>query len=253
MAASDTLVTFELFRVPAARVPAAIARMASDRVRLRRTPGARFVKLLGTGDGETFDLRDVDARTWAVLVVWDHPLAATAYARRSPVAGGWRALAEEAWRAELRPLACRGRWSGVEPFGGPASGGWRGPVAAITRARLSWPRMLRFWRAVQPVSADLRHVDGLRLSVGIGEAPVGLQGTFSIWDDAVALTDFAYRRSAHRTVVEATPLEGWYREELFARFAVERSSGTIFGSNPLAGIDAHPPGQSPGQVSRRSS
>ena len=39
-----------------------------------------------------------------------------------------------------------------------------------------------FWRAVPPVSLDLAGRPGLRLAVGIGEAPVGLQGTFSLWE-----------------------------------------------------------------------
>ena len=233
MSIPPPLVTLELFRVPPRRVPAALGRMATDRARLRRTPGARFAKLLGTGDGETFDVRDADPRTWAVLIAWDHPLAAESYRLRSPVAGGWRALAEEAWRAELRPLAARGHWSGSQPFGDPSPEGWPGPVAAVTRARLSWSRMRRFWQAVPPVTADLRRADGLRLAVGIGEAPIGLQGTFSLWADSSALTRFAYRRPAHRAVIDATPAERWYAEELFARFAVVRAAGTIFGREPL--------------------
>jgi hypothetical protein len=82
------------------------------------------------------------------------------------------------------------------------------------------------------VVADLRGAAGLRLSLGIGEAPVGLQGTFSLWDSQRDLVDFAYRGAAHRDVVARTGPERWYAEELFARFAVLDVQGTHQGRRP---------------------
>ena len=114
----------------------------------------------------------------------------------------------------MRPLASRGRWSGREPFGDPPPQPCTGPVAAITRARLRGSRALTFWRAVPPVSARLATAPGLRVALGIGEAPVGLQGTFSMWDDADALQAFAYGTPEHADAVRRTPQVGWYREEL---------------------------------------
>jgi hypothetical protein len=87
---------------------------------------------------------------------------------------------------------------------------------------------------VPPVSADLATVTGLKLAIGIGEAPVGLQGTFSLWQSNAALNDFAHRRQAHSDVVGRTEAERWYREELFARFAVRSIAGTFAGHEPLA-------------------
>jgi hypothetical protein len=107
-------------------------------------------------------------------------------------------------------------------------------VAAVTRARLAVTRSATFWRAVPPVSADLAGRPGLRLAVGIGEAPVGLQGTFSLWESARALRDFAYAGAPHREVVERTEGERWYAEELFARFAVVDAAGSVDGRDPLA-------------------
>jgi len=124
--------------------------MAADRRPLRRTPGLRFAKLLGTGSGRTFTVRDADPRRWAVLAVWDDAAAADAFAHGT-VIGGWRRLAEEEWTARLRPLAARGLWSRQEPFGRPWPQRWDGPVAAITRARLVPRKALAFWRAVPPV------------------------------------------------------------------------------------------------------
>jgi hypothetical protein len=66
----------------------------------------------------------------------------------------------------------------------------------------------------------------------MGEWPVGLQGTFSLWESTKALTEFAYA-GPHRDVIKRTPDERWYIEELFARFAVLDSVGTVDGMAPL--------------------
>ena len=50
------LVTLHLWGVPDKRVPAALLRMARDRGPLRRIPGLRFAKLLGTGKTSTSNL-----------------------------------------------------------------------------------------------------------------------------------------------------------------------------------------------------
>ena len=70
---------------------------------------------------------------------------------------------------------------------------------------------------------------GLRLAVGIGEAPIGLQGTFSLWDSPAALNDFAHRREPHVDAIRRTATEGWYAEELFARFEVLSVDGEFAG------------------------
>jgi hypothetical protein len=227
------LVTLHLWRVPRRAVPAAVLRMGVDRRAVRGTAGVRFAKLLGTGDGGTFTPRDADPRRWGLLASWSDRASARAF-ERSTVAARWGRLAEETWRVELRPLSARGRWSGREPFGAPAGGRWDGPVAAVTRARLRPTRNRAFWRAVPAVVADLREQPGLRLAVGIGEAPVGLQGTFSLWESAAALRRFAYAGAAHSAVVARTGPERWYAEELFARFAVEAADGSVDGRDPLA-------------------
>jgi hypothetical protein len=225
------LVTLHLFGVTPVGAPRALVRMGLDRRPLARTPGLRFWKLLGTGDGRTFTVRDADPLRWGLLAVWADPGALVAFERTSPVSAAWRRLATERWRADMLPVRSRGTWAGLDPFRPLAAGGPE-PVAAVTRARLAPGHMRRFWRAVPPVSADLQTADGLRLAVGIGEAPVGLQGTFSVWDSATALADYAYRGAPHRAAVARTPEEGWYAEEMFARFRVLQTTGTIDGRNP---------------------
>jgi hypothetical protein len=214
------------------RVGPALLRMATGRRALRRVPGLGFAKLLGTGSGESFTLRDADPRHWALLTVFADEGAADRFGA-GPLVGRWRGSATEELSVRLRPLTARGRWSGQEPFtAGTSTAQVEGPVAALTRARLRPSRALGFWRSVPPVVADLRGAPGLRLSLGIGEAPVGLQGTFSVWGSQRDLVDFAYRGAAHRDVVARTGPERWYAEELFARFAVLDVQGTYRGRRP---------------------
>ena len=219
------LVTLHVWRVPRAKVAAALARMSVDRGRARRTPGVSFAKMLGTGHG--FRLRDADPTRWAKLSTWSQR-------GTDPVAASWALLAEETLRLDLRPLASSGRWSGREPFGSPVLRRYDGPLAALTRARLVPTRAAAFWRAVPRVHAELLHSAGLRASLAVGEAPVGLQGTFSLWESAAALRAFAYDGAAHREAIAQTTRTGWYAEELFARFEVVGLEGTFDGKELLA-------------------
>ena len=232
MTAVPDVVTLHVWGVAGHSVPGAMARMATHRGLLRSGAGRpAFAKLLGTGDGRTFTVRDADPRHWGVLATWDRAADADAF-ERGPVARSWARVAEERLRVTLRPIASRGEWSRRRPFGDPVPSRYDGPVAALTRARITARRTVQFWRSVPPVSADLHRSTGLRLAVGIGEAPIGLQGTFSLWDSAGSLTDFAHGRAPHQEVVRRTAELGWYAEELFARFAVLDVEGTFEGRAP---------------------
>jgi hypothetical protein len=228
------MVSLHLYGVRGTGVARALGRMALDRRAVRRIPGATFVKLLGTGSGRTFTPRDADPGHWAVLACWSDEDGPGRF-EASPTHAAWSRIAQEQARVLLRPLAARGTWAGRTPFGDPVAHRWDGPVAAVTRARIRPSRWRTFWAAVPPVSGDLHAVEGLRLAVGIGEAPVGLQGTFSLWDGNAALTQFAHRRSPHVEVMRRTHEVDWYAEELFARFAVADTRGTFHGLGLLDG------------------
>ncbi|GAA0324028.1 monooxygenase [Kineococcus aurantiacus] len=230
MSAPD-LVTLDVWTVGARDVPRALWRMAADRPLLGRLPGARFAKMLGTGDGRTFTVRDADPLRWAALVAWDAREDAEAF-EGSRTARAWAGIARERVQFRLAPRSSRGRWSGREPFGADAGGAVAGPVASLTRARLRPARAASFWRSVPPVAQELHTVPGLRCAIGIGEAPLGYQGTFSVWESTEALREFAHRGPAHRDVMNRTPREGWYAEELFARFGVVDVRGTLDGRTP---------------------
>jgi hypothetical protein len=228
------LTTVHLYRVDRLHALHALSRMGLDRGPLSRTPGLRFWKLLGTGDGRTFTIRDADVTRWGLLAVWDTAADLQRFESSSPVARSWNRLATERWRGDLIPTRSRGKWAGQDPFGSGGADDHGGPAAAITRARIRWRRAAQFWRSVPAVSAELHRQPGLRYAVGFGEAPVGLQGTFSVWESSRALTAFAYGGAAHRAAIADTDRLDWYAEELFARFVVVGSSGTVDGRDPIA-------------------
>jgi len=199
--------------------------MALDRLTLRRNQKITFFKSLGTGKGETFTPNDADAKRWGLLVVIDASEVNSFDA--SSLISNWRNISTAEYRAVLQPISAHGLWSKREPFNQNQISNWQGPVAAITRARIKWSMNQKFWRAVPPVTVSLKSSPGLLSAIGIGEAPIGLQGTFSRWESGAALRSFAYQGQAHIAAIQATKDLDWYAEELFARFAIIDEHGGI--------------------------
>ena len=203
-----------IFTLPKRSIAFAFLQMAMGRRVARKIPGVRFAKLMGTGTGKTFTPSDADLQQWAILFVAEdlNSVESSRFIQR------WRDRSIGYDKYILDPISSHGQWSKQEPFtiSGKKHGG--GPVVAITRARLKWSQSIRFWRSIPPVVSDLHQSPGLLFSIGIGEAPIGLQGTFSLWESAGALRDFAYKNAPHRAVIEDTKRFDWYSEELFARF-----------------------------------
>ena len=56
------------WRVKKWYIPIAFFYMATNKLRLKRESGIKFIKLLGTGKGETFTPKDADPLRWGLLV-----------------------------------------------------------------------------------------------------------------------------------------------------------------------------------------
>ncbi len=210
------------WKVKPRAVPFALFAMATDRFFLKASSNVSFFKSLGTGKGESFTPADANPLRWGLLVQVEDIETFEA----SRIVKGWRSHCVDEFRAIIEPIAAHGKWSKQEPFIATVKD-WDGQVVAITRARIAWLQNFRFWRAVPPVTSSLKSAPGLIAAIGIGEAPIGLQGTFSIWESPAALRDFAYRGAAHISAINATKKYNWYAEELFSRFAVLEIRGSI--------------------------
>jgi hypothetical protein len=213
------------WRIKRSDIAFALFRMAIDRTLLRRSNGVTFTKMLGCGKGETFTTSDADPTRWGCLVVI--PESQLAELDRSPTVQAWRNKSLSEFRVILDPISASGLWSKRKPFEPSAPANFEGQVVAITRARIKASQTMRFFKSVPPVTASLHSSPGLISTIGIGEAPIGLQGTFSLWESAQAIRDFAYKGAAHQRAIAQTAEFDWYAEELFARFAVREIRGTI--------------------------
>jgi len=219
------------WRIKPSRIPFALVSMALNRLFLFWDKNVGFHKSLGVGKGETFTPRDADPLSWGLIAVVDDIEAFDC----SPVISLWRKNSVNEFRAVLSPISSHGKWARKDPFSSELNDvdaresikAWSGQVAAITRARIKWHQNFRFWRSVPPVTISLKSAEGLVSAIGIGEAPIGLQGTFSLWQSAAAVRDFAYRGQAHQKANPDTARYNWYSEELFARFAVLEQRGLI--------------------------
>jgi hypothetical protein len=220
----DLVTVIYFWKIKQRKVGFALLSMALDRGALRRFSGVRFAKMLGAGKGETFTPRDADITRWGALAVIDS--AKLEALDSSKIVKRWRKNSDAEVRYLVDPISSHGLWAKVNPFDYVKSAG-DGEVVAITRARIKWAQNVRFWKAVPPVTSSLHSSPGLINTIGIGEAPIGLQGTFSHWRSGSDLRNFAYKGAAHQEAIAATERHAWYAEELFARFAVREIRGAL--------------------------
>ena len=230
------LTTLSIFTLRPGFGPArwALAQMATAPARLQAVPGLRFSQLLGSGAANGFGFWP-NWRRYGLVATWTDAAAAEQFFATNALWAAYQARSVEVWTAYLAPLQGHGAWYGHNPFAegeDPRAAGQanpNGPVAVLTRASIRLGRAARFWRYVEPTSRAVVGAPGLQLAIGLGELPLVRQATFSIWESVAAMQAYAYRQAAHREVVQLTRREGWYSEELFERFAVLSSHGTIDG------------------------
>jgi heme-degrading monooxygenase HmoA len=210
-----------------------LAQMGTSPRLLKQLPGLHFFQLLGSGAANGFGfLPNLDR--YGLLAVWETEAVASAFFETHPLWAGYERRSRETWRVALAPLRSHGLWDGANPVDYEAvATDHEGPVAVLTRASIRLRRAPQFWRYVEPTSRALADATGLRLAIGLGELPLVRQATVSVWESVAAMQQYAYRDARHREVIQLTRREGWYSEELFARFRVLSSRGTVDGQNPL--------------------
>jgi heme-degrading monooxygenase HmoA len=214
----------------------ALVGMGLNRLLLRNVPGLRFWKLLGSAQGLAFGAWN--PRRYGLFTVWDSSAALDAFERGSPVLATYRRRADELWTVRLKPISWHGTWGGANPFAGAAPcaplAPDQGPLAILTRATIRPLRVRAFRATARQVNAELAQRPGLLAAIGLGEAPLLSQATFSLWASPRAVRGFAYEGPEHIEAMRRKDSQQWYSEELFARFQPVASYGTWDGVNPLA-------------------
>jgi spheroidene monooxygenase len=181
---------------------------------LRRLSGLRFARALGSGQRGGFGLKPSLSRQ-GLFTVFDGEAAADAFLA-GDIVGAYRAHAAELCVVKLRATSCRGSWGG-QSIGVSATVEAGLPVAALTRASIRPRKALRFWRRSPPAEAALERAEGCILAMGLGEAPLLRQATFSVWESQAAMDAYA-RSGAHLEAIRASLQDGWFSESMFVRF-----------------------------------
>lgn len=177
--------------------------------------GLRFSKILGSGFEGGFGLKpSVDRH--GLFLVFDGEAGADAMLG-SDLVRAYRDHAHELLTAKLRATSSKGSWDGFR-IGISAEPPAAGAMAALTRASIRPSRVHRFWPLAPGSQTSLEAAAGCRLAVGLGEAPVLRQATFSIWDSVPAMDAYA-RSGAHQKAIQDAYAGNFFSESMFVRFA----------------------------------
>ena len=190
----------------------------------------------GAGTAEVPSFRGL---WWSVLATWDDDRADAAAVH--PAADGVRA----AWHVVLAPVSYRGDAvlaGGARPFAAvPSRGKVAGAAAVITLAGLGRDaqRTGEFFERFVALGASVRDAPGHRAA--LVQAPVdGAVLTFSAWDSLRDAVTWAYHRPEHAATVARQEEHALLPSSGFLRCAVLRTSGTLRGTDPLAGRTGTP-------------
>lgn len=192
--------------------------------------GIRFWKLLGCGGGEGFT-PSLDSSAYAILCVWTDFETARKGCTDGAVFRRYHRRASETGTVFMATRNVRGKWSGRAPFSVASNVHGHGALAVLTRASVRTGRLRAFWRRVPPISDAIGGNANVLFKAGMGERPFKNQMTFSIWPDKESITAFA-RTGAHAEAIRAVREGDWFSEELYARFEVLATEGTLRWARP---------------------
>ena len=213
-------------------IPFAFLGMAILRLPLWLNRNCRFWKLMGSGKDAQVDLAP-DFKHWAIITTWDNEEDCDKFYASSFSIKWFRFFGYEEFTILLKPLSSHGLWSGKEPFKSNVNHKIdQGRIAVITRAKIRFSKLKEFRQNIKRAADQMRISDGFILSAGVGENPFLDQATFSIWENAESMKNYAYKSFDHADIIKLTRERQWYSEDLFARFEILKMEG-IFNGKPV--------------------
>jgi spheroidene monooxygenase len=97
-------------------------------------------------------------------------------------------------------------------------------MVALTRASIRPAKAVAFWRYAPAAQDDLKNAPGCELAMGLGEAPLVRQCTFSLWKDTPSMMAYAHT-GAHQQAIAAAYKNDFFSESMFVRMRVLRRAG----------------------------
>ena len=214
-------------------------RLVAGATPYKEVPGLSMVKVMGSGHGGGFSLRP-SATHQGLICTFSHLDLALKFLDSSAVQA-YRSRARECWTGVLSVQSARGHWdkqawqaSSAQALGmsGDQAAQARsldgmlhsGPFAVLTRASIVPTKAMAFWRYAPAAQADLGKSPGCLLAMGLGEAPLVRQCTFSVWQDTAAMLQYAHQ-GAHQVASAAAYKHQFFSESLFVRMQVLYMAG----------------------------
>jgi len=204
-------------------------KLAQGTSNFKHTKGLLFSKVMGSGHAGGFGLRP--SSTHQGLVLLFDTLDNAQIFLDSDIATQYKQHARECWSALLVIDSSRGEWNEVSwaPTDLVKEGLTDLPqdttlVATLTRASIRPASALAFWRYAPQAQADLSNAAGCVLAMGLGEAPLVRQCTFSVWRNTSSMLQYA-QGGAHRTAIQAAYKHAFFSESMFVRMRVVSMSG----------------------------
>ncbi|GAB5564403.1 MAG: hypothetical protein Wins2KO_14660 [Winogradskyella sp.] len=194
----------------------ALGRMGRPPLLKSTIEGLSFWKALGSGSGNGFSIWP-DFSTFGLLTVFNSEHDAKAFLA-SHIMDEYTKDSENFSHLLMHTVKAHGEWSNQSPFESSATFDQSKPLAVITRATIKPKLAYKFWKYVPSVSKSMDGHKGLIYSKGIGEWPILMQATFSLWQKGEDMMAYAYKNQKHADMVKKTRELGWYSEELFSRF-----------------------------------
>lgn len=194
----------------------ALERMGRPPITQNNISGLTFFKPLGTGSGNGFSIKP-DFSTFGFVAVFQSEELAKTFLN-SPELRTYKDSCTSFGNILMKTIKSHGEWSKQNPFQSSVTFDKSKPLGVITRATIKPKLAHKFWKYVPSVSKSMNDYKELVFSKGIGEFPLLMQATFSLWENAEAMMNYAYQNPKHAEMVRKTRELGWYSEELFARF-----------------------------------
>ena len=203
----------------------AFTRMGRSPILQNKINGLTFFKPLGTGSGNGFSIKP-DFSIFGFVAVFKSEELAKEFLETNVVREYTKTTISYS-HILMHTVKSHGEWSKQSPFESSVEYDKSKPLAVITRATIKPKLAYQFWKNVPAVSKSMDKYDELIFSKGIGEFPLLMQATFSLWSSAEAMMNYAYKNPKHAEMVKKTRELNWYSEELFARFQPFYQEGNL--------------------------
>jgi spheroidene monooxygenase len=202
-------------------------RLVAGATPYKQVPGRTMAKVMGSGHGGGFSLRP-SATHQGLICTFTHLDLALDFLQ-SPSVQAYRSRARECWAGVLSVQSARGHWD-KQAWQASSPQSWgeheqaKGPFAVLTRASIVPTKAMAFWRYAPAAQADLDQAPGCLLAMGLGEAPLVRQCTFSLWQDTASMLQYAHQ-GAHQQASAAAYKHQFFSESLFVRMQVQHMAG----------------------------